>query len=707
MKSVYAVLLIALIVLMPLLSADLGIKSPQLPKLVPKGAAQVEAAAAGGGGNVSIAGSPGQVAVFSNATFLTGYSQLLWNTTYNILNVLGIVNATNFIGEGNRITNITFNYNHTQAANTSIFNTYDARWSLTFNQTYHNFAYNQTNATLIALNRSQCPAGNYTYGIQINGTLICRSDLTGAASSGNISGGGVLNQIAVFNSATTIKGYNSFIFDQANGKFGVGRNPEALADFYQADVENNAVLISQGAQGGQAVTYYLAMDIVDNSTHKNVFWQDSSVTLAVPSDDENLSKVGIGVARETVSNDTKLQVKGFGYGSSSYTLKLTNIFDQVTHSVTDDGRVAIGAIGAPQHWLDIQAGDEAVASINIHETGDFSAFADGGEINYDSADRLRLYNGTAWTTIANLNDISSAVSFANVSFTNRSENWRSFNITANKVIISNNTPGIPSLTMQVTEHSSVLNSKFSITDSRGDEMIGATAWNGGGGLGGYGNILVSSNCNTAGTCYLGGVIGKNQNNSLRIVQMLFETNGAADTGLFQLAILKNSAAFSVDVITARGSDGKVGIGTRVLGSNLTISGNFSASAEGKIGTFANIGTNLSVGQTINSTYANFSQWETAKNTTTTDWLAVKSIRVQNATNSGTDRCTLVSGACTIANNRVTNNTNIFCFDQSSGGTIGSLSVQGRNAGVNYSIGSANVLDTSVIGCLLIEGVQVL
>lgn len=75
---------------------------------------------------------------------------------------------------------------------------------------------------------------------------------------------------------------------------------------------------------------------------------------------------------------------------------------------------------------------------------------------------------------------------------------------------------------------------------------------------------------------------------------------------------------------------------------------------------------------------------------------------KNATNNIMDRCTLSSGICTIANNQVTTNTNIFCFEQTQGGTIGSIGISGRNAGVNYTVASSNVLDTSVVACTLIN-----
>lgn len=82
----------------------------------------------------------------------------------------------------------------------------------------------------------------------------------------------------------------------------------------------------------------------------------------------------------------------------------------------------------------------------------------------------------------------------------------------------------------------------------------------------------------------------------------------------------------------------------------------------------------------------------------------KTISLSNTTNSGMDRCTLVAGVCTINNNRVTLNTNIFCTAQTLAGVaLGQgLAVTARVAGVHYNITSGSALDTSIIACLLVE-----
>lgn len=89
-------------------------------------------------------------------------------------------------------------------------------------------------------------------------------------------------------------------------------------------------------------------------------------------------------------------------------------------------------------------------------------------------------------------------------------------------------------------------------------------------------------------------------------------------------------------------------------------------------------------------------------TNITKTLGVQALSISNNTNQGMNRCTLVSGVCVVPNTRVTTNTNIFCFEQTQGGTIGSIGISGRNAGVNYTVSSSNVLDTSIVACMLIE-----
>lgn len=87
-------------------------------------------------------------------------------------------------------------------------------------------------------------------------------------------------------------------------------------------------------------------------------------------------------------------------------------------------------------------------------------------------------------------------------------------------------------------------------------------------------------------------------------------------------------------------------------------------------------------------------------------LSAETLKISNSTNDGMNRCTLVSGVCTISNTRVTADTNIFCFEQSQGGTIGSIGISARNAGVNYTVTSSNILDTSIVACLLIDPVAI-
>jgi hypothetical protein len=78
------------------------------------------------------------------------------------------------------------------------------------------------------------------------------------------------------------------------------------------------------------------------------------------------------------------------------------------------------------------------------------------------------------------------------------------------------------------------------------------------------------------------------------------------------------------------------------------------------------------------------------------------LRLDNGTNQGVNRCNLVGGTCTISNTAVSVSTNILCMSQTTGGTLGSLSVSTRTAGVSYTINSSSALDTSTVACMLIE-----
>lgn len=96
--------------------------------------------------------------------------------------------------------------------------------------------------------------------------------------------------------------------------------------------------------------------------------------------------------------------------------------------------------------------------------------------------------------------------------------------------------------------------------------------------------------------------------------------------------------------------------------------------------------------------------KTTNNMTALNLVQAKQLSLSNSTNSGTDRCTLAAGVCTINNTRVTANTNIFCMAQSLGTvTLGQgIAVTARLAGVSYSLTSGSLTDTSVVACMLVE-----
>lgn len=88
-----------------------------------------------------------------------------------------------------------------------------------FNATYNTFAYNQTLAAFTALNQTSCPPGNYSFGLYLNGTVMCRSDLTGGAGNADYT------NIAYYNRSVDWMGNNitaNFFFGKINVTRGFG-----------------------------------------------------------------------------------------------------------------------------------------------------------------------------------------------------------------------------------------------------------------------------------------------------------------------------------------------------------------------------------------------------------------------------------------------------------------------------------------------------
>src|SRR3990167_4675291 len=117
-------------------------------------------------------------------------------------------------------------YNHTQSANLSIFNTYDARWSSTFNQSYENFAYNMSNWNLSGSNLF---LKDTVWKVAIGGNSAT-STLT---VTGNVSISG----------NTSIDG-STFFVDTDNNRVGIGTElPKAKLDLDSIVVANSVTLL--------------------------------------------------------------------------------------------------------------------------------------------------------------------------------------------------------------------------------------------------------------------------------------------------------------------------------------------------------------------------------------------------------------------------------------------------------------------------------
>lgn len=83
-------------------------------------------------------------------------------------------------------------------------------------------------------------------------------------------------------------------------------------------------------------------------------------------------------------------------------------------------------------------------------------------------------------------------------------------------------------------------------------------------------------------------------------------------------------------------------------------------------------------------------------------LETDELKVVESTNGSMGVATLVNGAVTVSNTRVTANTRIFLSVQSPGGTPGSpLRISARVAGTSFTISTA-AGDTSTVAWLLVE-----
>lgn len=98
-----------------------------------------------------------------------------------------------------------------------------------------------------------------------------------------------------------------------------------------------------------------------------------------------------------------------------------------------------------------------------------------------------------------------------------------------------------SVAVSTTEHSSSIASEFRITDSVAQEVFGMAAWNGGGGTGGYGSVVLSSSGGAG--VRLGEMGGKNNSNTFRVCDFIFQTGTAADLGEIVVLVGTGAGAF--------------------------------------------------------------------------------------------------------------------------------------------------------------------
>ncbi len=80
----------------------------------------------------------------------------------------------------------------------------------------------------------------------------------------------------------------------------------------------------------------------------------------------------------------------------------------------------------------------------------------------------------------------------------------------------------------------------------------------------------------------------------------------------------------------------------------------------------------------------------------------KGLQMKGGTNAKIGTAVLVGGTATVSTTAFTANSLVFLTDETSGGTLGNISVGTKTAGVSFVINSSNVLDTSTIAWMIVE-----
>jgi hypothetical protein len=96
------------------------------------------------------------------------------------------------------------------------------------------------------------------------------------------------------------------------------------------------------------------------------------------------------------------------------------------------------------------------------------------------------------------------------------------------IVIHRTDTNYAGLLIKHTEHTSTLPSAISIMDSANNENIGLTSWNGGGGTGGYGSVVVAGYGGAG--IRLGEIGAKNQLNGYRVADFIFQTGASDEVG---------------------------------------------------------------------------------------------------------------------------------------------------------------------------------
>lgn len=326
-------------------------------------------------------------------------------TTTTVIINQSVISSFNSTYDALNNTYVIYWYNHTSAANLSIFMVYDGRWSSTFNQTYQNFAYNQSHWNLSGSNlftkdtawrvgvgtsptfgRFQV-AGNITIGSVVDPIFILANTSAGSSSL-SMRGSAGASRLAIGADGTTSGSTErvSIISEGSNagfvgiatitptsvftvvGNVSISGNTSIDGDTFFVDTNNDRVGIGTPVPGTR-----LEVNKSDSNTEEGIIIRNQNTGVnAAP-----MLRFRAGAAAETA---TIIRFPS-SHGSKANELFITNVgtTSPITLATQDTERVRIDSAGNfgigttnPLYPLTVQAAGNAT-NITIWASGNISA----------------------------------------------------------------------------------------------------------------------------------------------------------------------------------------------------------------------------------------------------------------------------------------------------------------------------------------------